>query len=59
MKYAVKLSVAERNALTSLIGQPLDRVACDEWAAELRSGATVLSIFPYEVATPDADHHLR
>lgn len=56
MRYAVKLSSAELDALTGLIGKPLDRVAADGWAAELRSGASVLLAVPEEVPTPDADH---
>ena len=56
MLYTVKLSAAELDALVALIGTPLDRVAADGWAAELCCEATILSIVPEEVSTPDADH---
>jgi hypothetical protein len=56
VRYAVKMTVAELDALTGLIGMPLDQVAADGWAAELRSGALVLPVIPEEVPTPDADH---
>lgn len=56
MLYEVKFSVAELDALTGLIGSPLDRVAADGWAAKLRCGRAVIPIVPEEVPTPDAAH---
>jgi hypothetical protein len=56
VRYAVKLSAEELDALAALVGKPLDRVAADGWAAELRSGASVLSVVPEEVPTPDSEH---
>lgn len=56
MRYEVKFSTAELDALAGLIGSPLDRVATDGWAAELRCGRAVFTVVPEEVPTPDADH---
>ncbi len=56
MRYAVKLTVAELDALAALIGLPVDRVTADGWSAELRAGALLIPIIPEEVPTPDADH---
>ena len=56
MFYEVKLSPGECGLLASMIGQPLERVATDGWAVELRVGSMLLSIIPEEIATPDADH---
>ncbi len=56
MRYAVKMSAVELDALAGLIGKPLDRVAADGWAVELRCGVSVLPVVPEEVPTPDADH---
>ncbi len=58
MRYEAKLSAAEFGALADLIGSPLDRIAADGWAAELRCGRAVLPIVPEEIPTPDADHPL-
>jgi hypothetical protein len=41
MRYSVKLSAGELDALASLIGTALDRVAADDWAAELLRGRRV------------------
>jgi hypothetical protein len=56
MFYEVKLSPEECFLLASLIGQPIELVATDGWAVELRVGTTLLSVIPKEVATPDAAH---
>lgn len=56
MRYDVKLSPSELELLGSLIGQPLDRVSTDGWAAEFRTGPTLISVAPEEIAIPDAEH---
>jgi hypothetical protein len=56
VRYGVKLSGEEVAALATLVGTPLDQVAVDGWAAELRTETSVVYVVPEEVPTPDAEH---